>query len=48
MGNRADLRATVLPWQAPLPLDQEHVLGDRQAWTDGGPPTTPSMRLSAN
>lgn len=46
--HQTDVRTTTLPWQAPMPLDQEHVLGNGPAWADGGSPTTLRVRLGAN
>jgi hypothetical protein len=46
--HQTDVRTTTLPWQAPMPLDQDHVLGNGPAWADNGPPTTLRVRLSAN
>lgn len=46
--HQTDVRTTTLPWQAPMPLDQDHVLGNGPAWADNGPPTTLHVRLSAN
>lgn len=46
--HQTDVRTTTLPWQAPMPLDQEHVLGNGPAWADNGTPTTLRVRLSAN
>jgi hypothetical protein len=46
--HQTDVRTTTLPWQAPMPLDQDHVLGNGPAWADNGPPTTLRVRLGAN
>lgn len=46
--HQTDVRTTTLPWQAPMPLDQDHVLGNGPAWADGGAPTTLRVRLSSN
>lgn len=46
--HQTDVRTTTLPWQAPMPLDQDQVLGNGPAWVDGGSPTTLRVRLSTN
>lgn len=42
-----DYRTTMLPWDAPMAVGQEHVLGDGPAWTANGPATRVVVRLIA-
>lgn len=42
-----DYRTTALPWDALMPANQEHALGDGPAWIAGGPATKVSVVLIA-
>ncbi len=41
-----DYRTTTLPWDATMPLDLDHVLGQGPAWTTNGAPTQVTVRLT--